>query len=1050
MSRLRLFASLLVIGVLLNIVSVSTRTDYEHSHEHIAAPKSDICGTVADSHWTIAGSPYVVTCNATLNSGTLLIDPGVSVKFQPGIRLDVSDTLSAQGTVNAPIVFTSSSPSPARGDWTGLYFHAGSSNSVLSQVIVEYGNGISIDYASPRIDYATIRYNASSGIYLNNSQSTISHSTIISNTALTGAGVHIEYGAVTLDSNTISRNSSTTRGGGIYGYGWTSGANITVTNNLISHNSVGDYGGGGILFDSANGLISDNTITDNSAGTGYTYPGCGGGIGVSGASGPVVTIRNNVILRNTGDACGGVGTDAYTTITGNLIAWNTATSGPGGLDYAYPGGYHGPSEIPVSCNTIVNNTGPAGEGNGIHSTVLSPFHQNNIYGNSGFQFAVGTSSNISATQNYWGTTDSGQIAAGVYDHSDNPSLGVVSFSPFLSTLASCAPPPNGGQTYSISGRVTDGNSNPVSGVTVSSGLNSNAVTDASGYYTITGLITGTYTLTPIKSGYTFIPSHRTDVSIPPDRIGQNFTGTVDYGGSPIPFLDLPFDYGGNPSSFVQILQNWSVPGGKINSWFDHKYPDYSYHDDGLWIFNSKYTAGGRGPRDLWCYGDYCYDDHNGVDFDYQNDDRVRAAAAGSVVVIHATCTNTSDHGCGGMYGNYILIYHPVTIGNAYFTRYAHLSNIKVVSGTWVSSGYYIADRGNTGRGAGKHLHFGVYRDNGNESWDCEGVWEPQCVDKAVDPFEWKMKDGFVDAFDPWVVDKFGPVSYRLWKYDPAQYLILWGYDGGIITATTNNVHATIPPNAFTGRATFELSPEPVAGASAQLRSGGQSFWLRLIEWISGGASSHMDNALDGSTQFTLTQPITLGVTYTDTGVLHLDTAQLSLYRWDETLQVWQPLPSTLDATNHVVTATTQDLGSFDLQAPLLCPADGAEPDDSYNSAQVMPQDGTPTGALFDTPQDEDWFGLSAVPGRKYVIQTMNLATGTDTVLQVYDLDSSTMLASNDNDGGSVASRLDWQAHMSGAYFVRVSQASGSASGCDATYQLKVTTIYDIYLPLLLK
>lgn len=383
--------------------------------------QTDICGEITDTRWTLAGSPYVVTCNASLSSGTLLIDPGVDVKFQSGTRMDVSATLLAEGTSDNPVIFTSNDSSPAPGDWSGLYFHTGSSSSILRHVVVEYGTGISVDYTSPLIDYATIRYNASSGVYLDHSSSTISHSTIISNTAYSGAGVHIRYGTVTLDSNTISWNSATTRGGGVHGFGWTSGATITVTNNLISHNSVGSYNGGGILFDSADGLIADNVIADNSIETGG-----GGGVAIGGASRPRVILRDNIIVRNSATTHGGVGTDGFTTIVGNLIAWNTADS-CGGLVYWYPQGSGSPSDIPVVCNTIVENTGSTDVANGVCTEVLSPFHQNAIYGNSGYQFASETSSDLDATQNYWGTVDPAQIAAGIYDHTDNPALGVVSF-----------------------------------------------------------------------------------------------------------------------------------------------------------------------------------------------------------------------------------------------------------------------------------------------------------------------------------------------------------------------------------------------------------------------------------------------------------------------------------------------------------------------------------------------------------------------------------------------------------------------------------------------
>ena len=82
-----------------------------------------------------------------------------------------------------------------------------------------------------------------------------------------------------------------------------------------------------------------------------------------------------------------------------------------------------------------------------------------------------------------------------------------------------------GPIYTISGQVRDNSNNPIPGVIVSAGSGRNTTTNASGVYAITGLITGTYTLTPTKSVYTFSPASRT-VSVPPDAAGQDFTGTL--------------------------------------------------------------------------------------------------------------------------------------------------------------------------------------------------------------------------------------------------------------------------------------------------------------------------------------------------------------------------------------------------------------------------------------------------------------------------------------------------------------------------------------------
>jgi hypothetical protein len=77
----------------------------------------------------------------------------------------------------------------------------------------------------------------------------------------------------------------------------------------------------------------------------------------------------------------------------------------------------------------------------------------------------------------------------------------------------------------ITGQVRDGSDNPLVGVTVSAGAAGSTITDASGSYTITNILTGTYTLTPTLSGYAFSPVTRT-ADVPPDATGQNFTATV--------------------------------------------------------------------------------------------------------------------------------------------------------------------------------------------------------------------------------------------------------------------------------------------------------------------------------------------------------------------------------------------------------------------------------------------------------------------------------------------------------------------------------------------
>jgi len=79
--------------------------------------------------------------------------------------------------------------------------------------------------------------------------------------------------------------------------------------------------------------------------------------------------------------------------------------------------------------------------------------------------------------------------------------------------------------YSVSGRVVDGANYPIPGATLFAGSAYSTTTNSSGYYTLTGVLSGTYVLTPSLSNYTFSPITRS-ITVPPNATGQNFTGTL--------------------------------------------------------------------------------------------------------------------------------------------------------------------------------------------------------------------------------------------------------------------------------------------------------------------------------------------------------------------------------------------------------------------------------------------------------------------------------------------------------------------------------------------
>lgn len=510
-----------------------------------------------------------------------------------------------------------------------------------------------------------------------------------------------------------------------------------------------------------------------------------------------------------------------------------------------------------------------------------------------------------------------------------------------------------------------------------------------------------------------------------------------YNGT-LPALDVPLNYSGKKFSEVAVGNNMKNNGGWVNSWFDHETPDYNNLNQELKLWNGTVQSDTIGTP--CTYGFNCYDGHNGIDYqkDKTPNNWIYPAAPGRVVGL---CTNsypcsqeislTDDSG----YGRWVLIQHgePGNYGK-YATFYAHLDTVNpnLSKGTIITDTKLITVgvMGNTGTDK-IHLHFGLYYDvDGNGQWanKYKGPTE------AVDPYGW-----FGESNDPWSL-----TSFYLWKYP------LWdkktgGMYGAILTSPSGRGKITIPIGALGYTATLELwdivAPAP---PSSQLRSIGNPVWLRAL-----GAPSQNSvggHSLIGRSE-SFTQPVSINMNYEPAQVRHSNLNSLEIYEWDEIGKTWNPITTTVDNSAREATAQSFDTGMFQLQAPLLCPADSTEPDDTFDTAMSISSNGTPATRLLDNSQDEDWFQMDATSGRMYIIQTSNLATGVDTVLEIYNQDL-TRLATNDNGGDGKASLLGWVAAANGVYFVRVTRGTTGTSGCDATYQLSVTEKPPIYLPII--
>lgn len=143
-------------------------------------------------------------------------------------------------------------------------------------------------------------------------------------------------------------------------------------------------------------------------------------------------------------------------------------------------------------------------------------------------------------------------------------------------------------TYTVSGQVKDTDNNPLFGVTISDHQGHTTTTNASGNFILSGLISNTYTITPSKSDYIFLPTSLT-VNVPPEKPGQNFTGMLcksPYTGLNVCQLqkgDILLAYG----ELGSILQSLRMIGGT-----------YWFHS-AIWVggdnFGDQFLAHATGP-----------------------------------------------------------------------------------------------------------------------------------------------------------------------------------------------------------------------------------------------------------------------------------------------------------------------------------------------------------------------------------------------------------------------------------------------------------------------
>ena len=112
------------------------------------------------------------------------------------------------------------------------------------------------------------------------------------------------------------------------------------------------------------------------------------------------------------------------------------------------------------------------------------------------------------------------------------------------------------------------------------------------------------------------------------------------------------------------------------------------------------------------------------------------------------------------------------------------------------------------------------------------------------------------------------------------------------------------------------------------------------------------------------------------------------------------------------------------------------PDDHGNSPETATvlQLGNLAGGEIADPGDRDWFSFLAGPGTTYTFAVI-LGTLEDSLITVWSTDGTTVLETNDDSGGTQASRIQWTPPTPDRYYVTVESADRSLTG---TYVLTFT------------
>jgi hypothetical protein len=378
----------------------------------------------SNTTWNISGSPYNLIGDVQIPNGiTLTIEPGVVINFNSDYEILIKGNLIANGNNSLPITFNGNISGKSmlifkdtnltNSQLTFLEFN-GPKNAIqlaneseFNQDLIKNSGTLTISevtFDNTRI--STDGYNTTASLLIENATFT---STDIQGTYPRSEPIEVKNS----DFYNSSVNSDS------YNYG-------ILINNCTASNTVFSIGCCGANLEFLNSNLTNSAISE-----GDGNPKVGpvkitqSEFNNTPLNLPAARVEVSSSIFNYDNSNGlifGNGTFECSQIYGN----NSGTA----LKITGYDGYNIGNSVIVTNSTIKENS----IGIDIENANTITISDSNIYGNTSYNVKNSSVENITATDNWWGTTNTNTIESKIYDYYDNINFGIINYSNFHNVI----------------------------------------------------------------------------------------------------------------------------------------------------------------------------------------------------------------------------------------------------------------------------------------------------------------------------------------------------------------------------------------------------------------------------------------------------------------------------------------------------------------------------------------------------------------------------------------------------------------------------------------